>query len=68
MCGVDPHLHRLQPVAFPEAFEGEDMGVGGGKAVECGEGRWVVGAHIGEDDAVLFDHRIAGNADVFVHP
>ena len=56
MGRIDANFHRLQPITFPQTLEGEDVAVGGGKAVECREGRRIAGSHIGEDDAVpLFD-------------
>ena len=56
--GVDADFQRLQPVALPEAFEGEDMAAGRPETIEIGEVRRLVRAHIGEDDAVLLDDRI----------
>ena len=64
---VDADLHRLQPIAFPQTLEGEDMGVGGAETVEVGKLRRLTRPHVGEDDAVLFDHGVRGCLDLFVH-
>src|SRR3546814_5188116 len=55
MGWIDADLQRLQPVAGDMALEGEDMAVGGDKAVEIGESRrfarHVERPEIGEQDA-----------------
>ena len=67
VCRVDADLHRLQPIALPQTLEGKDMGVGGAETVEIGEFRRLTRPHIGEDDAVLFDHGVRGGLDLLVH-
>ena len=58
MRWIDANLQRLQPVAFPQTLEGEDVAVRCDKAVEVGKGRRLARAKIGPQDARLGHHRI----------
>ena len=62
--GVDADLHRLQPVAVPQALEGETVRGRRGEAVEGRQlrRRAALGAEVGEDHPGLHAQRIAALA------
>ena len=57
MSRVDADLQRLQPVARPQALEGEHVRVGCDEAVERREWRGLAGPHVSPDDAAALDAR-----------
>ena len=62
MCRVNTHFECLQPVAFPQAFEGEGVRVGRGEAIEMREGGRFVFCRVAEPrpvDARFLHHRVA---------
>src|SRR3546814_6328332 len=72
MGWIDADLQRLQPVAGDMALEGEDMAVGGDKAVEIGESRrfarHVERPEIGEQDAAAQHDGIILLPDALAQP
>ena len=60
MRRVDADLKRLQPVAAPQAFEGEGVATGGTEAIERGQGRGRAAfvAQPGEQDAAALDQGV----------
>ena len=66
---VDADLEGLQPVAVPQALEGEGVRAGRGEAVERREGRLLAGfAEPAEQDAALLQHRVAALLDALAQP
>src|SRR6476661_6848493 len=55
---IDANLERLQPVAIDHALERERVAVWRDEAVKMRERRRLAWPEIGEQDAVLFHHRI----------
>src|SRR3546814_11165902 len=72
MGWIDADLQRLQPVAGDMALEGEDMAVGGDKAVEIGESRrfarHVERPEIGAQDAAAQHDGIILLPDALAQP
>ena len=65
---IDADFERLQPVAVDHALEREGVGRGSYEAVEVRQRGRLAAAHIGEQDAALFDHRVSLLPDVGAHP